>query len=69
MNASEIIKAELTDSGRTQAWLVKKINEAGIDMNKQRLCDTLNGKRRLTANEFIIICKALNLTLDSFDGK
>lgn len=64
MNASEIIKAELAESGRTQTWLVKKINEAGIKINKQRLSDIMRGKRVLTADEFLVMCKVLNITIN-----
>lgn len=69
LNVSETIKAELINGGRTQAWLTRRINEAGIKMNTQRLSAILNGKRILTADEFVIICKILNLTIDSFDYK
>ena len=67
MTVNERIKTELRNNGRTQAWLTRKINESGIAINKQRLCDVLNGKRILTADEFIVICKILELTIDSFD--
>lgn len=64
MTASEIIKTELTESGRTQIWLVKKVNEAGIKINKQRLSEILNGKRVLSADEFLLMCKILNITIN-----
>lgn len=62
MTASEIIKTELTESGRTQVWLVRKINEAGVKMNKQRLSGVLNGKLVLSADEFLLMCKILNIS-------
>lgn len=64
MIASKIIKAELAKSGRTQVWLVKKVNEAGIKINKQRLSDIINGKRVLNADEFLVMCKVLNITIN-----
>lgn len=64
MTASEIIKTELTESGRTQIWLVRKVNEAGIKINKQRLSDIMRGKRTLTADDFLVMCKILNITIN-----
>ncbi len=64
MTASEIIKMELTESGRTQIWLVRKVNEAGIKISKQRLSEILNGKRVLSADEFLLMCKILNITIN-----
>ncbi|MCM1330022.1 MAG: hypothetical protein NC253_11335 [Ruminococcus sp.] len=64
MNAREIIKAELTESGRTQIWLVKKVNEAGININKQRMSGIMRGERVLTADEFLVMCKILNITVN-----
>lgn len=64
MSASEIIKAELAESGRTQIWLVKKVNEAGININKQRMSGIMRGERVLTADEFLVMCKILNITIN-----
>ena len=66
MNASDIIKAELTDSGRTQTWLVSKVNAINpqVNMRKTKLSASLIGKRKISADEFIALCKALEISPD-----
>lgn len=60
------IKSVIKDSGRTQTWLVKKINEAdpSIGMSTQKLSISLSGKRKMSADEFLAICKALAISPD-----
>ncbi len=60
------IKSVIKDSGRTQTWLVAKINEAdpGIGMSTQKLSASLSGKRKISADEFLAICKALAISSD-----
>lgn len=66
MTASEIIKAELTGSGRTQTWLVSKVNaiDPQVNMSKTKLSASLIGKRKISADEFIALCKALEISPD-----
>lgn len=60
----------LKDSGISQIFLSKK---TGISASK--LSQSLNGKRRLTFNEYCLICGALSVNTDKFlkpkipDGK
>lgn len=55
------IRNYLEDKGITQEWLAQKIG-----MSKQTMSATLKGTRRLTAEEYVAICAALDLSMDYF---
>lgn len=61
MGANEIIKAYIEDNGIRQSFVAKKIG-----MPPELLRRSLEGKRRLQADEFIAICEVLSLDLDFF---
>ena len=61
MTAAECINEYILKNGITKTH-VSKIT--GI--SKEAMTNTLNGKRVLKADEFISICKALNLDLKDF---
>lgn len=66
MSVSDAIKKVITDSGRTQVWLVSKVNaiDPQINMSKAKLSASLIGKRKISADEFIALCKALEISPD-----
>ncbi len=51
----------LKEHGITQTWLS---NQTGIEQPK--IANVLNGKRKLTADELIVVASALNLDLSFF---
>ena len=55
------IKVYLQENGRTQAWLSQK---TGISTAKLSLA--LTGKRRMTFDEYELICGALNVDTNTF---
>jgi len=55
------IKQHLEAFGIKQVWLQKQLNINLVTLNL-----LLNEKRGMTADEYISICKALNLPLDYF---
>lgn len=61
MCVGEHINKFLTESGRTQKWLSSK---TGIPRVKLNL--SLHGKRRLTFEEYALICGALEVNTDRF---
>lgn len=56
-----LIYQYLKENGISQIFLSKK---TGISASK--LSQSLNGKRRLTFNEYCLICGALNVNTDKF---
>lgn len=61
MNAYEVIKNHLDENGIKQGFVAEK---AGMSANL--LSRTLDGKRKLQADEFIALCNVLSLDIDSF---
>lgn len=61
MSVGQKIKAYLHDTGRTQAWLS---NCTGIPAPRLNL--VLSGKRRMTFDEYALICGALNVDTNKF---
>lgn len=66
MSVSGAIKKVIADSGRTQVWLVSKINaiDPQINISEVKLSASLTGKRKISADEFIALCRALEISPD-----
>lgn len=70
MCINEIVRTTLRNniknSGRTQVWLVSRVNaiDPQINMSKAKLSASLIGKRKISADEFIALCKALEISPD-----
>lgn len=58
------IRKYIDEKGFVQATVAKN---AG--MTKMALSESLRGNRRLTADEYLSICKALNVPADFFDSE
>ena len=61
MCVGQKIKSFLQSTGRTQAWLS---HETGIPAPRLNL--TLSGKRKMTFDEYALICGALNVDTNKF---
>jgi transcriptional regulator with XRE-family HTH domain len=61
MNTEAVIKKYLEDNKITQAFVSEKIN-----LSKPKLNMALNGKRRLSLEEYAAICGALGVNTDFF---
>jgi transcriptional regulator with XRE-family HTH domain len=55
------IKKYLDDNGIKQTFLAQRIGTFDSTMS-----DILNGKRNITAEEYYLICKALNVPMEKF---
>ena len=53
----------LEDQGITQSFISEK---TGI--TKEKMSNILNGKRKLTGDELVAVCKVLGINLDYFLG-
>lgn len=56
------IKLYLASRGITQAFIVEKTN-----ISASKLSAMLNGDRKILAEEYFLICKALNVQYDFFN--
>ncbi len=67
MSVNEAIKSAIDDSGRTQVWVANKINaiNPSLNMDNNKLSAALNGKRKISGDEFIALCKALEINPDT----
>lgn len=57
----EKVREYIEEKGIKQSAIVKKTG-----MKKQALSDSLNGKRQISADEYVSICDALDVTPDFF---
>lgn len=65
---SRTVKRILDEQGRTQKWVVQKMNlqEPGIDMDRSKFSAIITGKRKMSGDELLVFCKALEITPDEF---
>ena len=61
MTAEERIRKYLDEQGITQTSVARKIG-----ITKSQLCQSLNGKRKLTLDEVVRICEVLRKTPNDF---
>lgn len=68
VDVSNTVKRILDEQGRTQAWIIQKMNlqEPEIDMNRNKFSAIVTGKRKMTGDELLVFCKALEITPDEF---
>lgn len=71
MEMHQLFESAIDDSGRTQVWVANKINaiNPSLNMDKSKLSAALNGKRKISGDEFIALCKALEISLDTIADK
>ena len=58
---TDAIKGHIAETGRSQAFISKKTGISPAQLNL-----TLNGKRKLTVQEYETICAALNVPPSTF---
>lgn len=61
-------KRLMSEQGRTQIWVVNRMNMISpmLKMDKNKLSAVLAGKRKMSGDELIAFCKALEITPDEF---
>lgn len=65
----EVIKKKITEEGRKQTWVVKKMNEINprLNMSRPKFNRIVTaGDRKLSGNELVALCKILDLSLQDF---
>lgn len=65
---ADTVKRILDEQGRTQAWVIQKMNSQTpeIEMDRSKFSAIVTGKRKMTGDELIVFCKALEVTPDEF---
>lgn len=68
MEIYEVLKQEIDKKGVTQTWIVNQMNSLDISLNMTcaKMSAVLAGKRKLAGEEFIAICRVLELDTDVF---
>lgn len=66
MKIEDRLKNIINESGRSQLWIVEKMNtlQPNLSMNKDKLSSIVRGKRKMTADELLIFCMALGISPD-----
>lgn len=64
----DTVKRLLNEQGRTQRWVIEKMNLIApeLNMNKTKFSAIVVGKRKMSGDELISFCKALEITPDEF---
>lgn len=67
----ETAKRILKEQGRTQRWVVEKMNKVNpeLEMDKSKFSAIIVGKRRMTGDELLAFCMALEVSPDEFTKK
>lgn len=68
MEIYEILKEEINKKGISQTWVVNQMNALDISLNMtcNKLSAVLMGKRKLLGEEFVAICRVMDLDADVF---
>ena len=68
MTISETVRKILDEQGRTQTWVIQRMNSQmpEIDMDRSKFSAIVTGKRKMTGDELLLFCKALEITPDEF---
>lgn len=64
----DTVRRLLDEQGRTQVWVIQKMNSQapGIDMDRCKFSAIITGKRRMSGDELLAFCKALEVNPDEF---
>ncbi len=65
---SETTKRILKEQGRTQKWAAEKMNQINpnLDMDKNKISGIVAGSRKMTGDELLAFCMALEVSPDIF---
>lgn len=64
----ETVKRILNEQGRTQTWVAKRMNELNpnIGMDLVKFNSIVMGKRKMSGDELLAFCMAVEVTPDEF---
>lgn len=68
---SETAKRILNEQGRTQKWVAEKMNQINpsLEMDRNKLSGIMSGNRKMTGDELLAFCMALEISPDIFTGQ
>lgn len=67
VTVSDTVKRILNEQGRTQTWVVQRMNkQVPRIMDRTKFSAIVNGKRKMSGDELLIFCKALEVNPDEF---
>ena len=68
MSVGEIIKKALAEEGRSQVWIIDRMNEIdqNLKMDRTKFSSIVTDHRKLSADEMLAFCKALEISPDIF---
>ncbi len=68
VSVADTAKRVLDEQGRTQVWVINQMNSIhpALEMDRNKLSSILTGKRKMTGDELIGFCKALQISPDEF---
>ena len=71
ISISDTARQILQDQGRTQKWVVNKMNEINpkLGMDRSKLSAIITGNRKMTGDELLVFCIALEVNPDVFTEK
>lgn len=71
MCISQIMKKQLQDTGRSQTWVISKMNEISpkINMDSNKMSAIFHNKRKISGDELLAFCMALEISPDLFLNK
>lgn len=68
ISVADNAKRVLREEGRTQTWVIKRMNEVypNLGMDRSKFSAIVLGKRKMSGDELIAFCKALEISPDEF---
>ena len=65
---ADTVKMILEEQGRTQTWVINRMNclKPDIAMDRSKFSAIATGKRKMSGDELLIFCKALEVSPDRF---
>ena len=68
VSVADTAKRVLREEGRTQAWVIERMNKVypNLEMDRCKFSAIILGKRKMSGDELIAFCKALEISPDEF---
>lgn len=68
---SDTAKKILKEQGRTQRWVAERMNNINptLEMDRSKFSAIITGNRKMTGDELLAFCMALEISPDVFTGQ
>lgn len=62
------VRRILSEQGRTQLWVLQKMNsiDPSLNLDSSKFSALVQGNRKMTGDELLAFCKALEISPDEF---